>query len=415
MRTIALASLVGTTIEWYDFFIFGNLSAIVFNDLFFPSSSPVTSELLAYGTFAVGFVVRPLGGIVSGHFGDRVGRKRLLVLSLAVMGIGTFLIGLLPTYSQVGMWAPVGLVLLRCLQGLALGGEWGGAVLMTFEHADPRHRTLYASVPQVGLALGRFLSTATIALLTGKLGTQEFLVWGWRVPFIASIALLGVGLYIRKRVFDTPEFEKMRSRGDISAVPVLEVILLHGRVFLLGIGANLVMGVVFSAYCVYGLALMTKTGGIPRTVGLAAVALSALVLLITIPASSILADRIGKKPVYIWAAIISAFVAFPVSWAMIYSGSTLWAVAAIVAAFGILWGPLYGPQAALFCELFDARLRYTGISLIYQIGSVISISLTPLIATMLYGVGGNTPWLVALYIVAAAIVSAACVRIMPVK
>jgi MHS family shikimate/dehydroshikimate transporter-like MFS transporter len=262
VTTVALASLVGTTIEWYDFFIFSSLSAIVFNDVFFPSGTPIISELLAYGTFAVGFVVRPLGGILFGHFGDRIGRKKLLVLSLAVMGVGTFLIGLLPTYSQVGIWAPLGLLVLRCLQGLALGGEWGGAVLMTFEYADPRRQTLYASFPQIGLALGLFLSTATIAILSGTLSSQEFLAWGWRIPFIGSVLLLIVGLYIRATILETPEFEQVRKRGLVSNVPIVEVISQHMRVVLLGLGSYLILGVVFSAYCVYGLGLMTKVGGI---------------------------------------------------------------------------------------------------------------------------------------------------------
>lgn len=415
VTTVALASLVGTTIEWYDFFIFSSLSAIVFNDVFFPSGTPLISELLAYGTFAAGFVVRPLGGILFGHFGDRIGRKQLLILSLAVMGVGTFLIGLLPTFSQVGIWAPLGLLFLRCLQGLALGGEWGGAVLMTFEYANPRHRTLYASFPQIGLALGLFLSTATIAILSGSLTSQEFLTWGWRIPFIASVFLLIVGLYIRATIFETPEFEQVRDRGLISNVPIIEVISQYKRVVLLGLGSYLILGVVFSAYCVYGLGLMTKVGGIPRTAGLTAVALSALLLLVTIPASAILADRIGKKPVYLVATIVSGLLAFPVFWSMAYSGSALLVTAALLVAYGVLWGPLYGPQAALLCDLFDARLRYTGISLIYQLGSVISISLTPIIATTLYAAGGSTPWLVAAYVVFAAAVSAVCVKMLPIR
>ncbi|RTM15360.1 MAG: MFS transporter [Bradyrhizobiaceae bacterium] len=415
VTTVALASLVGTTIEWYDFFIFSSLSAIVFNDVFFPSGIPLISELLAYGTFAAGFLVRPLGGVLFGHFGDRIGRKQLLIFSLAAMGLGTFLIGLLPTFSQVGIWAPLALLVLRCLQGLALGGEWGGAVLMTFEYADPRHRTLYASFPQIGLALGLFLSTATIAILSGTLSSQDFLSWGWRIPFIASVLLLIVGLYIRSTILETPEFEQVRDRGVISNLPIAEVVSRYGRVVLLGLGSYLIMGVVFSAYCVYGLGLMTKVGGIPRTAGLTAVALSALLLLVTIPAASILADRIGKKPVYLIATIVSALLAFPVLWSMTYSESPSLVTAALLVAYGVLWGPLYGPQAALFCELFDARLRYTGISLIYQIGSVISISLTPIVATALYSVGGSTPWLVAAYVVVAAAVSAVCVKKLPIR
>ena len=239
--TIATASLVGTAIEWYDFFIFSSLTPIVFNSLFFPSDNQLLSDLLAYATFAAGFIVRPLGGILFGHFGDRIGRKRLLVFSLTLMGLGTFLIGMLPTYKQVGLWAPIVLLSLRVVQGLALGGEWGGAVLMTFEFAKPGRRALYSSIPQIGLALGLAVGSGGIALLSGALSNEAFLSWGWRLPFLASFLLLAVGLYIRTRVPETPEFDRLKKAGRIARVPVAEVLARHKMPIALGLGANLIM------------------------------------------------------------------------------------------------------------------------------------------------------------------------------
>jgi len=410
--TIATASLVGTAIEWYDFFIFSSLTPIVFNSLFFPSDNQLLSDLLAYATFAAGFIVRPLGGILFGHFGDRIGRKRLLVFSLTLMGLGTFLIGMLPTYKQVGLWAPIVLLSLRVVQGLALGGEWGGAVLMTFEFAKPGRRALYSSIPQIGLALGLAVGSGGIALLSGALSNEAFLSWGWRLPFLASFLLLAVGLYIRTRVPETPEFDRLKKAGRIARVPVAEVLARHKMPIALGLGANLIMGLVFGVYCVFGLALMVKAGSISRTASLSSVAIAAVALLFTIPLSSLLADRIGKKKVFIWASIASGAVAFPILWLMLYSGNPLWIGLAILIAFGGLWGPLYGLQSSICCDLFEARLRYTGISLVYQIGSVLSISLTPIIATSLFALAHGTPWLIGGYLVIASVVSALSVALM---
>jgi MHS family shikimate/dehydroshikimate transporter-like MFS transporter len=412
LRTVAIASLVGTTIEWYDFFIFSSLLPVVFNKLFFPAGDQLLADLLAYGIFAAGFIVRPLGGIVFGHFGDRIGRKRLLVFSLALMGAGTFLIGILPTYTQAGAWAPIVLLSLRVVQGVALGGEWGGAVLLTFEFAEPRRRALYSSIPQIGLALGLCLGTGSVALLSGSLSNNAFLSWGWRLPFLASVLLLGIGLYIRSRVAETPAFEHLKQTGRIAPVPIADVLSRHKSAIILGLGANLVMGVVFAVYTVYGLALMVRSGSISRTSSLAVVTISAVALLFTIPLTAMLADRFGKKIVYISASIASAVVAFPILWAMVYSMSPLLAGLAVFIGFGILWGPLYGLQSSICCELFDARLRYTGISLVYQLGSVFSVSLTPFVATSLFGIGNDMPWLIGVYLVVAAGVSALCVGLM---
>ncbi|HEX2687309.1 MAG TPA: MFS transporter [Kofleriaceae bacterium] len=414
IKTVATASLVGTAIEWYDFFIFSSLTPLVFNKLFFPFDNPLISDLLAYATFAAGFIVRPLGGIVFGHFGDRIGRKRLLVLTLTLMGLGTFLIGLLPTYSQIGIWAPIILLALRVMQGLALGGEWGGAVLMAFEFAKPGRRALYSSIPQIGLALGLAIGTGGIALLSGTLSNDTFLSWGWRLPFLASCLLLGVGLYIRARIAETPEFDNVKKEGRIARVPFVEVLAHYKTPFVLGLGVNLIMGLVFSVYCVFGMGLMVKSGAISRTGSLSAVSLAAVMLLFTIPLSSLLADRIGTKKVFVWASIASGALAFPILWVMLYSGNPLWITLAILVGFGCLWGPLYGLQSSIYCVLFDARLRYTGISLVYQLGSVLSISLTPIVAASLFAVNG-TPLLIGTYMVIAAVIGAVSVKLMNFK
>ena len=412
LRTVAVASLVGTTIEWYDFFIFSSLLPIVFNKLFFPAGDQLLADLLAYGVFAAGFIVRPLGGLVFGHFGDRIGRKRLLVFSLALMGVGTFLIGGLPTYDQAGVWAPTALLALRIVQGIALGGEWGGAVLLTYEFAEPRRRALYSSIPQIGLALGLCLGTGSVALLSGSLSNGAFLSWGWRLPFLASLLLLGIGLYIRSRVAETPAFERLKQAGRIAPVPIADVLLRNKSAIVLGLGANLVMGVIFAVYTVYGLALMVRSGSISRTESLTVVTISAIALLFTIPLTAMLADRFGKKTIYIAASVASACVAFPILWAMTYSMDPFLAGLAVFIGFGIVWGPIYGLQSSICCELFDARLRYTGISLVYQLGSVFSVSLTPFVATSLFGLGHNTPWLIGVYLVVASGISALCVGLM---
>ena len=411
VRTIAFASLIGTTIEWYDFFIFSSLTGIIFNKLFFPTSDPLVSTMLAYATFAIGFVVRPLGGAVLGHFGDKIGRRPLLVFALTLMGLATFSIGLLPNYSQIGVLAPLALLLLRILQGLALGGEWGGAVLMAYEHADEKNRVVYSSFPQIGLALGLCLSTAMIALLSAVMSDVAFLGWGWRIPFLLSLLMLAVGLFIRLKVLETPEFVQIKSRQVVASSPVADLMKTHKVNVLLGWAANLIMGVVFAFYCVYAIPMLTEVG-FSRGAVLSWISVSGLMLMFTILYAASFADRYGTRRVYFWASLVNAAIAFPALWIMRYSGNATLVCLTIVAAFGVIWAPLYGPLAALYCELFETRLRYTGISLVYQIGAVFSVSLTPLVATTLTAKSNGTPWLVASYIVIAGLLSAIGVRAM---
>lgn len=412
IRTVALASLVGTTIEWYDFFIFSSMTALVFNRLFFPVADPLVSTLLSYGTFAVGFVVRPLGGAIFGHFGDKLGRRPLLVITLLMMGLSTGLIGFLPTYAQIGVAAPMFLLALRVVQGLALGGEWGGAVLLAYEHSNSTNRIRYASFPQIGLAIGLCLSTATIALLSAIMSDTAFKEWGWRIPFVASVAILGLGVIIRAKITESPEFARVKAEANIPRVPAAEVMLHHKRTIIAGWLAHSIMGVCFAIYAVYAIPLLV-TAGYSRASALAWLAVASLALVFVIPWISGVADRYGARRVYFWAALLNGAAAFPILSLMQYSGSPTVAFLALFAGFGVIWGTTYGPQAGLYCELFEPRLRCTGISLIYQIGSMFSISFTPMIAIWLTSVDGGRPWYVASYVLLIGIVSAIGVTMMP--
>ena len=412
VRRVAAASLVGTTIEWYDFLIYATMAGVIFNQYFFPKGDAYVNTMLAYGTFAAGFLIRPFGGLLFGHFGDRIGRKPLLVLTLMIMGVATFLIGLLPTYDHIGIWAPILLLTLRLVQGIALGGEWGGAVLMSYEFAKPEERAYYASFPQIGLAIGLCCSTGVVTFLSYALSERDFISWGWRVAFMLSIILLAVGLFIRLRVLETPEFAKAQARNEVARVPMWEVLRHYPGTVVLGWGARLIDGIVFTIYAIFTLSYLVSVVKIPRTTVLAAITVAAFVLIFTIPYASRLADRMSRKKLYIIFSLINGFVTFPALWLMQYSGSSLIASACIVIVLGVLWAPVYGPQAAIFCDLFDTRVRYTGVSLIYQIGAILSVSLTPLVATALLQANNHQPWFIAVYVAAAGVISAICVAAM---
>ena len=293
-KLVTLASLIGTTVEWYDFFIYGTITGLVFNKQFFPSDDVFVSTMLAYTVYAVGFVTRPVGGILFGHFGDRIGRKPLLVITLLIMGISTFLVGLVPTYASIGVAAPLLLLFLRLLQGIGLGGEWGGAVLMSFEYAPRERRGFYACFPQVGLAIGLCLATGVVALLSSTLTDDAFQSWGWRVAFLISIVLVGVGLFVRLRILETPEFARVRDGRKIVAVPVGEVIRDYKKNVLLGWGARYIDGVVFNIYAVFTIAYLVGILHYDKTAILSSISIAAFVLIFTIPVFSRLSDRIGQ-------------------------------------------------------------------------------------------------------------------------
>lgn len=409
IRRVVTSALVGASIEWYDFFLYGVVAGIVFNKLYFPAGDPVIATLLAYTTFAVGFVTRPLGGVIFGHFGDKIGRKSMLIMTLMIMGIATFLIGLVPTYAQIGIAAPLLLLLLRVLQGIGLGGEWGGAVLMAYEYAPKEQRGYYASLPQIGLAIGLCMASGVVALLSSLLTDEQFLAWGWRVAFLISGVMVAVGMYIRLNVQETPEFAALKARNAEARIPFMDMLRRYpGNVFK-GMGARYIDGVFFNIFGVFSIAYLTSTIKISRTQALIGVMASALVMIVTIPYFGRLSDRIGRPKVYMWGSLITALASFPAFWLMTHSGGNVMLIwLSIIIPFGILYASVYGPEAALFCDLFDAQVRYTGISFVYQFSGIFASGITPIIATALLKSGGGEPWQIAGYVLFAGVVSAIC-------
>ena len=378
-----MASLIGTTIEWYDFFLYGSAAALVFNKLFFPEYDPLVGTMLAFATYAVGFVARPLGGIVFGHFGDRIGRKKLLMWSLVLMGVATALIGLLPTYAQIGVWAPVALIVLRLVQGFAVGGEWGGAVLMAAEHGDSARRGFWASWPQAGVAAGSLLSAGVLALMAGIQSEADFIAWGWRVPFLLSVLLVVLGWYIRNRVSESPMFEAELEVAEIPPkLPALDVIRERPLAILLGSGLRVGENISYYILTVFSLTYLVDVAAETRSTALNALLIAASVQFFAIPLLARLSDRIGRRPVYAFGGLSLAafiFVFFP----MLASGEPTTIVAAIVIGL-VLHSAMYGPQAAFITELFPTRIRYSGVSIAYQLTSIIAGSLAPIIALWLY-------------------------------
>lgn len=405
LRRVVAASLIGATIEWYDFFLYGTVAGIVFNKLFFPVHDPLISILLAYTTFAVGFLARPLGGVIFGHFGDRVGRKSMLILTLMIMGVGTVLIGLLPTYQQIGVAAPILLLVLRVLQGIGLGGEWGGAVAMTYEYAAKDERGLYASFPQIGLSIGLCLSAGIVAVAS-SLPEAQFLAWGWRVGLVLSIVLVAVGLYIRLRILETPEFLKLKEQRQQVRVPFVNMLREYPANILLGMGARYIDGVFFNVFAVFSISYLVNTVHISRTTALWGVFASALVMIVFIPLFGRLSDVWGRGRTYAIGSILLALSSFPAFWLM-SSGNVVAIFAGMIIPFGIIYALCYGPEAALFCDLFDPRVRYTGISFVYQFSGIFASGITPIIATYLIAANDNQPWYLCTYVVLAGLVSAA--------
>ncbi|GHD72737.1 MFS transporter [Streptomyces goshikiensis] len=407
IRRIVAASLIGTTIEWYDFFLYGTAAALVFNKLFFPTSDPLTGTLIAFVTYAIGFLARPLGGVVFGHFGDRLGRKKLLVLSLLMMGGATFAMGLLPTHASIGVGAPILLTVLRLVQGFALGGEWGGAVLIVSEHGGDRHRGFWASWPQSGAPGGNLLATGVLALLAAVQSDATFLAWGWRVPFLLSGVLVVVGLWIRLSVSESPVFLAAQAARGASGeargeLPVVQVFRRSWRQVLTAVGARFGENISYYVLTSFLLVYVTAHLGLPKSTALNAVLIGSAVHFVTIPAWGALSDRIGRRPVTLIGSAGMAVWAFAF-FALVDSESFVVITAAVTAGL-LLHGAMYGPQAAFISELFDTEVRYSGASMGSQLASIVAGALAPIVAVeLLKDHGSSLP--VSLYLCAAAVVT----------
>ncbi|MEW5809520.1 MAG: MFS transporter [Actinomycetota bacterium] len=406
-RTALWASVVGTTIEWYDFFLYATAASLVFNRAFFPDQTTFVGTLLSFATFAVGFVVRPIGGFVFGHVGDRIGRKKTLALTMLLMGAATALMGVLPTAAQIGVLAPILLLLLRIVQGFALGGEWAGAVLLAVEHSPARRRGLFGSIPQVGLALGLALGTGVFALLQIVLPDDAFLTYGWRIAFLLSIVLVIFGVVVRLRASETPAFERVRDSDDRAAVPVREVFRPPAlRSTVLGMLSRWGEGAAFNTWGVFAIAYATGTLKLEKVPVLMSVTAAALLMAVLLPVSGLLTDRYGPQRIYAIGIAAYAVAVFPV-FALFGTGDiALYAVGMLV-VFGVVHALFYGAQGSLYASLFPARIRYTGLSTVYQLSGVFASGLTPLILTALIGAAGGSPWLACGYLVLTAVISVA--------
>jgi MHS family shikimate/dehydroshikimate transporter-like MFS transporter len=385
---IVWASVLGTVIEWYDFLIYGTAAALVFNKLFFPTLDPLAGTLAAFGAYAVGFVARPLGGAVFGHFGDKLGRKAMLMTTMMIMGVGTFLIGCLPTYSQIGIWAPVFLILLRLLQGIGVGGEWGGAVLMVIEHAPANKRGFYGSLVQIGFPAGIAGSTATFLLLS-YLPEADFLSWGWRLPFLLSALLVGVGLFIRLRLAETPVFAKVKEEKAVAKRPLVELWTGYRKALLIAIGLKISEVAWVYILTVFSIVYATGTLGLPKALILNAILVAAILEFATMPLFGWLSDKIGRRPMYLGGAIVSALCAFALFPLLDTKNPTV-IVVSIAVIVSLTHAVMFAPQAAFLPELFGTRTRYSGASVGCQISAAISGGLAPIVATGLLGMTGKT-------------------------
>jgi len=408
-RSIFAASFIGTSIEWYDYYIFGTAAALVFGTLFFPQFSSVAGTLAAFGTFAVGFIARPLGAAVIGHYGDRIGRKAMLVLTLLLTGGATALIGLLPTYAAIGVAAPLLLVLLRLLQGFGVGGEWGGAVLIATEHASPRRRAVYGSFAQFGVPIGVLTSNLAFLAVAG-LPDESFVAWGWRIPFLLSIVLVAVGLFIRLKVVESPDFEKAKERGktEDAPAPIVQTVRDHPREMATAFGARVGENALFYLFTVFVLEYGESELGFERNQMLIAVIVAAAIGLFTNLFWGTLSDRVGRKPVYLFGAVLSLVFSFfyiP----MLDTESIAIIVLATVIGLNLGHDAMYGVQAAFFAESFSVTSRYTGAGMGYHLAAVFGGGIAPLVATALLATGSNGKLLVGVYMASMCLITVVAV------
>jgi MHS family shikimate/dehydroshikimate transporter-like MFS transporter len=410
MRSVVFAGTIGTIIEWYDFLIYGTAAALVFNTLFFPKFDPVTGTIAALGTYAAGFFARPIGAWIFGHYGDRIGRKKMLILTMIITALGTFAIGLMPTYNQIGVLAPILLIVLRILQGIGLGGEWGGASLMVLEHAPANRRGFYGSLVQVGFPLGVAASSTAFALVA-MLPQADLMSWGWRVPFLFSILLLGVGLYVRTRVPETPLFSELKQRGDIAKAPFLDVVLRHPKTFLLAIGLKISEVSWVYIVTVFAVVYATTQLGVSKSTMLNAIIFGSLIEVFTIPLFGYISDLVGRRALYFAGAIFTILFAFPLFW-LLDTKNALVIGATIAVAISFGHGMMFGLLSTYLPELFGTKVRYTGASLGFQVAAAIGGGLSPILATSLTQSLGGTAGVSLLLIMLASItfIATLCAR-----
>jgi MHS family shikimate/dehydroshikimate transporter-like MFS transporter len=402
MLSVVFAGSVGTIIEWYDFLIYGIAAALVFNTLFFPNVDPLAGTLASLATFSVGFIARPIGGAIFGHFGDRMGRKVMLMITMVIMALGTFAVGCLPTYQQIGVWAPILLVILRFMQGIGLGGEWGGASLMVIEHAPAGRRGLFGSLVQIGAPLGLVTSSGVFTLVT-MMPDDAFKSWGWRIPFLLSILLLGLGWFVRARVPETPVFEEIKRRGAIANNPFVEAILKNPRSFLVAVGLKLSEVSWFYILTIFIVVYATSQLNLPRGLLLNAISVAAVVEAIAIPLFGWLSDHIGRRIFYFLGTIFTVCFAFPLFWLLSTKDPQIIILTVVVAlTFG--HGAMFGLESTYFPELFGTRVRYSGASFGFQLSAALGGGFAPIIATALAGYLGGTAG-VSLMLIALALIT----------
>lgn len=402
-KKVLIASLIGSSIEWFDYFLYGTVAALVFNQMFFHSDDPAVGLMLAYASFALAFFIRPLGGVIFSHIGDKIGRKKTLVLTLSLMGGATVLMGFLPTYDNIGTAAPILLIILRLIQGIGLGGEWGGALLLAVEYAPKNRRGFFGSIPQMGVTIGMLLGTLALSIMT-LLPEEAFLSWGWRVPFILSALLVFFGLWIRKGIDETPSFKKAQEKGEIAKIPFVETMRSHWKEVLIAVGAKVVETAPFYIFGTFIVSYATTQLGFSRTVTLNAVTIATIITTILIPIMGKLSDKVGRKKLYVGGTILMMLYAFPYFW-LLHQGSAFLLVVATILGLGIIWAPITAVLGTMFSEIFKSNVRYTGITLGYQIGAALAGGTAPLVATALLNAYDNSYVPVALYIMLAAAIS----------
>ncbi|UOO80907.1 MHS family MFS transporter [Uruburuella testudinis] len=406
-KRVLLASLIGSSIEWFDYFLYGTVAALVFNQLFFPAEDPAVGTMLAFASFALSFFIRPFGGIIFSHIGDKIGRKKTLVLTLSLMGGATVLMGLLPTYQAIGIAAPILMVALRLVQGLGIGGEWGGAMLLAVEYAPKERRGFFGSVPQMGVTIGMLLATLALTVMS-MLPDDVFLSWGWRVPFVLSAVLVFIGLWIRKGIDETPSFKKNQQSGNVVAVPLFETFKHHKREVLIAVGAKFVETAPFYIMSTFIVYYATKELDFSRTQALNAVTVATIVTTVLIPVMGALSDKIGRKTVYIGGVLMMMAYAFPYFW-LLQTRSFGMLILATVIGLGVIWAPTTAVLGTMFSEIFKSNVRYTGITLGYQIGAAIAGGTAPLVATFLLTRFDHSYVPIACYIIFTGLVSLAAI------